>query len=199
MRLAQGYAEVLLGLAIAYGVSGEHEGFPGTVSVGHEVLAGMLVEIGRSSSLWAAGVLFVSGHGGNARMLVAATSKLRREKREAAWWSCTLSGVDAHAGRTETSLMLVIRPTSVQADRAQPGNCRPIEELMPQLRERRVISASPNGVLGDPTGASAAHGRRLLAKMGRQLRRDFAQWVVGDDGAVGRAAEGTRPALGEKG
>ena len=56
---------------------------------------------------------------------------------------------------------------------------------MPQLRERpRVISASPNGVLGDPTGAWAAHGRRLLAKMERQLRRDFAQWVVGDDGTL---------------
>ena len=47
MRLAQGYAEVLLGPATRTESAGS-TGCPGTVSVGHEVLAGMLVEIGRS-------------------------------------------------------------------------------------------------------------------------------------------------------
>jgi creatinine amidohydrolase len=33
---------------------------------------------------------------------------------------------------------------------------------MPDLSARGVRHVSPNGVLGDPTGASAAEGERLL-------------------------------------
>jgi creatinine amidohydrolase len=35
---------VLLAPALAYGASGEHEGFPGTISIGTAALTGLLVE-----------------------------------------------------------------------------------------------------------------------------------------------------------
>ena len=41
----------LLAPALAYGASGEHEGFPGTISLGTEALTGLLIEYGRSRSL----------------------------------------------------------------------------------------------------------------------------------------------------
>ena len=47
-------------------------------------------------------------------------------------------------------------PARVRLDRAAPGDTRPIAELVPLLREQPVRSVSPNGVLGDLAGASAA-------------------------------------------
>jgi creatinine amidohydrolase/Fe(II)-dependent formamide hydrolase-like protein len=40
-----------------------------------------------------------------------------------------------------------------------------VADIMPALRERGVRAVSPNGVLGDPTGASAAEGRQLLSAL----------------------------------
>jgi creatinine amidohydrolase len=47
-------------------------------------------------------------------------------------------------------------------DAAEPGNARPLRELIGALRAGGVRSVSPNGVLGDPTGAAADEGRALL-------------------------------------
>src|SRR5271156_5548241 len=51
---------------LAYGASGEHAGFPGTLSIGSEVLADVLVELVRSARGSCAGVVLVCAHGGNA-------------------------------------------------------------------------------------------------------------------------------------
>src|SRR3954466_2419583 len=75
----------LLAPALAYGASGEHEGFPGTVSIGTPALTGLLVEYGRSACRWAGRVLLVNGHGGNLEALRAAGSLLRSENRDVAW------------------------------------------------------------------------------------------------------------------
>ena len=51
---------------LAYGASGEHAGFPGTLSIGHEALELLLVELVRSADRTSGRVLLVNGHGGNA-------------------------------------------------------------------------------------------------------------------------------------
>src|SRR5699024_11179339 len=51
--------------ALAYGASGEHQSFPGTVSIGTEALATAVVELGRSVSTWADRLVVINGHGGN--------------------------------------------------------------------------------------------------------------------------------------
>ncbi|MBR7825693.1 mycofactocin biosynthesis peptidyl-dipeptidase MftE [Actinospica sp. MGRD01-02] len=154
--------EVFVAPLLAFGNSGEHAGFPGTVSIGHDALRLVLIELVRSLGLWARRTVFVNGHGGNIRTLIDAVAQLRAEGHSVAWTGCDFPGSDAHAGRTETSVMLHLSPHNVSMDSAAPGNTRPLAELMPQLETSGVRSVAPNGVLGDPTGASAEEGRRLL-------------------------------------
>jgi creatinine amidohydrolase len=85
----------LLAPALAYGASGAHEDFPGTVSIGTEALTGLLVEYGRSAGRWAGRVLLVNGHGGNLEALTSAAGLLRREGRDLAWFPCGAQDGDA--------------------------------------------------------------------------------------------------------
>jgi creatinine amidohydrolase len=176
--------ELLLGPPLAYGASGEHEGFPGTVSIGTEALTTVLVELGRSAGRWAGRLLVVNGHGGNLDALRAAVPLLRREGRDVAWYPCGVPGGDAHAGRTETSLLLHVEPDAVRAELAEPGETTPIAALLPRLRAGGVAAVSPNGVLGDPAGASAAEGERFLAGMVDGLVAAADRWQVDPGGRL---------------
>ncbi len=49
-------------------------------------------------------------------------------------------------------------------------------ELMAVLRSQGVASVSPNGVLGDPAGASADAGHRLLDAWTSDLLADLDGW-----------------------
>ena len=152
--------------AIAYGSSGEHQDFPGTISIGTAALQLMLIELGRSASAWAPRTVFVNGHGGNLQALSAAVRVLRSEDRDAAWLPCSPDDGgphDAHAGYDETALLLHLRPASVRVDRIEPGATASISELPPRLRAEGVRAVSPNGVLGDPRAATADAGERLFA------------------------------------
>ncbi len=170
--------------ALAYGASGEHEGFPGTVSLGTDALTTVLVEYGRSACRWAGRLLVVNGHGGNLDALRSAVPLLRAEGRDAAWFPCGVPGGDAHAGRTETSLLSHVEPAAVRVDRSVPGVTTPIGELLPRLRAEGVRAVSPTGVLGDPAGASAEEGARLLADLAARLSDAVAAWDVGADGRL---------------
>lgn len=170
--------------AITYGASGEHEGFAGTISIGTEALEALLVEYGRSACRWARRVVFVNGHGGNGPALVKTVELLRYEGRDAAWLPCAVPGADAHAGRTETSLLLHLSPADVAMDRAEPGNTAPIADLMPQLRSGGMLAATPNGILGDPTGATAEEGERLFADLVRRAGKAIENWAPRPDGRL---------------
>ncbi|MEJ2867377.1 mycofactocin biosynthesis peptidyl-dipeptidase MftE [Actinomycetospora sp. OC33-EN08] len=169
---------------VAFGASGEHEGFPGTISIGTETLAAVLVETGRSACRWARRLCFVNGHGGNLPALVTATTLLRYEGRDVAWHSCGVPGADAHAGRHETSVMLSLAPEHVRADLAASGNTAPLAELMAAIRAGSVRDVSGNGVLGDPTGASGAEGAETVAVMAAALRAALADWRVDEHGRL---------------
>jgi creatinine amidohydrolase/Fe(II)-dependent formamide hydrolase-like protein len=105
-----------------------------------------------------------------------AVAQLRREGRDAAWWPCAPAGGDAHAGRTETSLLLALDPAAVRMAAAAPGATAPLVELLSALRSGGVAAVSPNGVLGDPIGANAAEGERLLAEMTAALHSRLTRW-----------------------
>ncbi|MGK5171154.1 mycofactocin biosynthesis peptidyl-dipeptidase MftE [Geodermatophilus sp. CPCC 205761] len=174
----------LLAPALAYGASGEHEGFPGTVSIGTEALTGLLVEYGRSACRWAGRLVLVNGHGGNLDALRTAVPQLRSEGRDVAWFPCGSPGADAHAGRTETSLVLHVEPRAVRLDRAVAGETAPIAELLPRLRAEGVRGVSPTGVLGDPAGASAEEGAALLADLAGRLAGAVGAWDVDPAGRL---------------
>jgi len=174
--VAAGCPGTLVAPPISYGSSGEHEQFPGTVSIGQEALRTVLVEFGRSACRWASRVVFVNGHGGNVNALASAVRLLRYEARDVAWFSCGAPDGDAHAGRTETALMLAIDPEVVRLDRAAAGNTASLRELLPRLREGNLRELSPNGVLGDPAGATTESGQVMLAGMISRLTTAVDSW-----------------------
>ena len=161
-------ARLVVAPAVAYGSSGEHQSFAGTLSIGSDATELILIELGRSASLDFSQVIVVSTHGGNIVPLARALARLAAEGHPVAGWSPSWSG-DLHAGRTETSLMLAIAPERVHLARAEAGDRRPIGALLPLLRERGVRAVSANGVLGDPAGATAGEGHRLLAAAVNEL------------------------------
>jgi creatinine amidohydrolase len=163
-RLAAARPCVLVAPPLAYGGSGEHEDFPGTLSIGTEAVELVLVELGRSATRTFRRVLLVSTHGGNADAVRRAEQRLRAESRDVLAWLPTWEG-DAHAGRAETSLELALAPGRVRLGRAEAGNTRPLTELMPELRRSGVRAVSRSGVLGDPAGASAAEGAALVGRL----------------------------------
>ncbi len=183
-RACAGRPGVGLAPAIAIGASGEHADFPGTLSIGHVALSTLLVELGRHASLHWPAVLLVNGHGGNVPAIGDALGTLRAEGRACAVWHAgvrppMLSGAglslvpDAHAGRVETSLMLVLAPDDVRLDLAAAGETRPLAEIMPALRSRGIGAVSRSGVLGDPAGASAAEGSTLLGLLVADLATEI--------------------------
>ena len=170
-RLAEMLAdrEVLVAPALGYGSSGEHQDFPGTSSIGSDVLRRVAIELTRSMRQWADRVVFVNAHGGNVSAVGSAVQQLRAEAHDVAWLPCATEDFDLHAGRTETSLMLHLCPGRVSLERAERGDTRTLNELMPAMLSGGVRAVSPNGVLGDPTGATPQEGARVLEDMCRGL------------------------------
>jgi mycofactocin system creatininase family protein len=175
VQLAAARADVVVAPAVAYGSSGEHAGFAGTLSIGAAALELLVVELGRSATETFAQILFVSAHGGNAQAVTRAVALLRAESRDVRLHQPRWEG-DPHAGRVETALQLALRPDAVRVDQLAPGDTRPLAELMPMLRTGGVRAVTPTGILGDPTGATGAEGTTLLADLTATLIADVARW-----------------------
>lgn len=168
---------IVVAPAVPYGSSGEHAGFAGTLSIGQDAVERIVLELGRSATDTFTHVLFVSAHGGNAVPVMRAIARLRAEGRDVSVFAPRWDG-DAHAGHTETSLQLVLRPDVVHADRAAVGDTRPLAELMPALQHGGVRAVTPTGVLGDPTTASVAAGREIFAALVADLLAHVAAWLA---------------------
>jgi len=174
-NLAVHRPEVLVGPTLSVTASGEHAGFAGTLSIGTEVMAQVLVELVRSAD-WAGGVLLINGHGGNREAVERAVATLTGESRHVlAWWP-QVPGGDAHAGHSETSMLLALASPLVRTDRIDAGATEPLAELAARLRVEGVRAVSPNGVLGDPTGATDGEGREVLHMLTEQLLAAVDAW-----------------------
>lgn len=211
---------VLVAPPLAYGSSGEHAGFPGTLSIGQAATEAVLVELVRSAGDEVRLVVLVNGHGGNAGPVARAVATLTAEGRAvAAWWpdagaaspDLTLPAPaagapgeggadegdadgfgpppgpavvhDAHAGAWETSILLHLAPELVDLAAAAPGRTEPIADLLADLRAHGVRAVSPNGVLGDPSGADASVGGILFAGLVDDLDVFVTAQVAAREGA----------------
>ena len=168
--------------ALAYGASGEHQSFPGTVSMGADALAGTILELGRSVATWADRLVVINGHGGNVDALRRAVSRLRYEGRDCAWLSCRTAerSTDTHAGHAETSLMLHLHPELVRIELAERGCTEPLTRILPAMREGGVAAVSTSGVLGDPTTATETEGARLWEALTADIRDRLVRWDPGE-------------------
>jgi creatinine amidohydrolase len=167
-QAAQQDNRMLIAPSLTISASGEHAGFAGTLSIGTAVLTQVLIEIVRSAD-WCDGVVFVNGHGGNAEAVTAAVRTLTSEQRKVASWWPRIEDGDAHAGASETSMMLAINPEQVNMARAEAGSITPIGEISEQLRSGGVRAVAANGVLGDPTAATSQNGLILLSQLTHDL------------------------------
>ena len=168
--------EVVIAPPICYGSSGEHAGFAGTISIGQQALELLLVELCRSATDTFTRILLVSGHGGNAAPVQRALATLRGEGRDVFAFFPQWAG-EPHAGRAETALQLALHPERVLSARAEAGNTTPLDQLMPLLRTGGLRAVTPNGVLGDPRGATREDGAALLTSLADDLVRAVDGWL----------------------
>ncbi|HTW98660.1 MAG TPA: creatininase family protein [Acidimicrobiales bacterium] len=171
----------LLAPPITVGCSDHHLAFPGTISLPDSVLEEILTAY--CDGLVRAGfrrIVVFSTHGGNFPLLKEAAPRLR--DRFAPAEIVVLCDIDAyctaytrsaaeqnltvvrspHADVAETSILLALTPDLVRMDRAEAGF---VDEVpFDQLLRAGLASVTPNGVLGDPAGASAELGELCLAR-----------------------------------
>lgn len=175
-RLASYRDNVVVAPALAYGSSGEHAGFAGTLSIGQAAVELVVVELCRSASETFAQIVLVSAHGGNAEPVGRAVRTLRAEGRDVLAFFPKWDG-EAHAGRVETAMELALHPNRVLMARAERGDTRPLPEILPLLRAGGLRAVTPNGVLGDPRSATADEGVALLDALGAKLNRAVDEWL----------------------
>ncbi|MFD1333340.1 creatininase family protein [Methylopila musalis] len=195
--IGQGYLDRALALtpaelpvtvlpAQAIGVSPEHLGFPGTLTLPPETAIAAWTEIGRSVAR--AGLrrlVVVNSHGGNGPAMDAATRALRIEfgllAAFTSWhrlgYPDGLFAADelrhgVHGGEVETSLMLALAPDLVRMDKARDFTpaTRAMEREFAQLRASTPAGFGwmaqdlhPSGAVGNAAAATAAKGEAALA------------------------------------
>ncbi len=182
-RLVAARTDAVVAPAITIGASGEHESFPGTLSIGTPALEAVIVELGRSALPPPTSsrprpfraVLFVNGHGGNIEALERATALLVAEGRDVGAWHPRVPGGDSHAGRTETSMMLHLDPGVVRVDRLEPGSTARWREIGATVMDAGLAAVTSNGILGDPTLATEAEGRAVFDALVAELAADVAE------------------------
>lgn len=176
-----------------------HLGFPGTITLDFEDFIAVLTDY--CTSLSQAGfknIVLISAHGGNtdtiiayapriAKMLLGKTDvyvatapvspeEARKRIELAEKYHISVGQAGVHAGWTETSMVLAIRPDLVHMEKAEKGLSDP-DFYSPENLKRNQLRGfaigvkpySANGILGDPRGATAEAGKELLALRIREL------------------------------
>lgn len=194
-RLHKSGTSAVMAPVMNYGASGEHAGFAGTVSLGRDALHTALLEYGRSALEWARRLIIVNGNGGNVISLSRAVPRLIYEAREVAWVPCVeddvlpRDGRDSHAGRRETSLMLYIAPEEVRSGHIEVGVVEALEGILPRIIQGGVKAVAANGVLGDPTGATAEEGERIFTSVVESVYSRYLAWEQTEDGCLSMPRE----------
>ncbi|MFM7448254.1 MAG: creatininase family protein [Leptolyngbyaceae cyanobacterium] len=169
---------------LCYGKSNEHVHFPGTITLSAETLLALLMEVG--TSLYRAGFrkwVLVNAHGGQPQVLEIAARDLHQHHEDLmvfplfVWRAPHLPlelltdqerQFGIHGGDAETSVILSLLPEQTNMNQAKcsypqdlPTNSLlSMEGAFPFSWATRDLSQ--NGVLGDPTSASAAKGDQFL-------------------------------------
>lgn len=164
---------------IPYGVSYHHDEFKGTISISNETLSRLVYEIGMNTARnGIKKLVIINGHGGNGPALNFAAQRINEdghifvcvdtgETSDVDIYEIAETPNDVHAGEIETSTSLAVRPHLVKMEKAS--------KLIPRFSSRylnftskRGVSwyaytkrISQNGVMGDPTIASAEKGKKI--------------------------------------
>ena len=171
---------------IYVGCSGEHMGFPGTVSVQVDTMSNMLFDISRSllESSKLTNLVIINGHGGNRAVIDMTIRKIKDAIPEMNVCSFTIVDIAkkkfeeirrsdrrfvGHADELETSMMLAIDPELVDMSKAVNEGPSIPDALSFEPDDLAKVSFGWNakdltesGVIGSPLFAEASKGRILL-------------------------------------
>jgi creatinine amidohydrolase len=162
--------------------SNEHAWSPGTLWLSATTLLSVVSDVARSVSTTAAErLIFLNAHGGNSSLLNVACREIRLEYGLRTFLTHPFvppdqggasaeseMGMGIHGGHDETSMMLYLRPELIDMSKAIR---RVPEELADNDHVRFGGSVTfgwlsddfgPDGHIGDPTGATAEHGKALF-------------------------------------
>ena len=171
--------------SVPVGVSREHAAFDGTLYVSPSTFRSYVAETARSAP--AERVVVVNGHGGNVDALQEVCARLTRDDTAPfathwTWWRAVDLGEPSmgHAGRVETSVLLHLAPELVNEDSAAEGaeSWGDYAETAPLAYDSDEFT--DDGVVGDPTEATADEGRRLYEDAVDSLVRLVERVSTGD-------------------
>jgi creatinine amidohydrolase len=181
---------------VTVGVSPHHRQFAGTMWVDAPAFRSYMESLTRNLTYHGIDrVIFVNAHGGNVEPLREVCRRVRDEgvayAVEWMWDESIPDLVDElfetngpHAGPKETSMMLHLRPETVETARFEAARDEGLAD--PAAAERRkhgartafdAIESSSNGTFGDPTDATAEKGETLFDAATEQLDH-LAEWVA---------------------
>lgn len=180
---------VLILPAVNVGCSAHHMDFSGTLTLNHESFSREIIDIVESViSHGFDRIVLINSHGGNQAIGQVLTENLGYRHPDvhfvlATWWQIaaedlkkitdTESEGTGHGGEFETSLMMFIAPELVKEGKIKKG--RTISTFSwskgNMLKTARasyyqsIKDISPNGIVGDPTAASADKGKKIAVKV----------------------------------
>ncbi len=189
-RVALGLGHALQARTVPLGVSEHHLAFGGTLSLRPETLRMLLTDV--VSSLARCGfrrIVLLPSHGGNFATVRQVVDEAKETvpgvevvgytdlmafsgflNEESAAFGVAAEASGAHAGENETSMMLALEPALVRTDRFASGYLGPLGEAEAKtVFEQGMTALTPNGVLGDPRGATAARGEAYLERLAAML------------------------------
>ena len=189
-RAAVQLGTALVAPVIRPALSEHHMGFPGSLTLSWETYLAVLEDC--CESLAGSGfndIVLVSSHGGNVAVLKAVTPHIAKKfsnrvrihivdflrssgEDSAAFletFGITRPQMGVHSGYGETAMMLAVAPDLVKMDAAEKGlddKAFYEPDRMPRSQIDSFIHGidhfTKNGILGDPRGAGADKGERLM-------------------------------------
>ena len=198
VEIARRLGSALVAPTIRIGWSAHHMAFPGTVSLEKETFLAVcrdyVVSLARHGFRR---VCFVPSHGGN----FAPLAEARDAFNEAAGPDCSVdvygdlaevigvwrevaeaeaglgARVGGHADIAETSIMMAMHDGIVREELAERGRLTTPEEepeIIRRVLSEGFASVTPNGILGDARGASAALGEEMITALADRMAAHFA-------------------------
>lgn len=201
-RLADAVADrlacpVVIPPVIPVGISDAHVQFPGTLTISESTLGGFLsAYLDGLARIGIHRVAMVSGHGGNYRylgrfaktyMATYPESRVIADPTMDEFVGSMLVGAraaglepvesDAHAGVVETSIALHLAGRAWVRDFSDsPGWVTEDPEWEQDLIAQGLRAMSPNGVLGDPAGATPGAGEEIFDAVVDR----FSDWICAE-------------------
>lgn len=185
-KVALKLGKTLQAKTICVGFSEHHLAFPGTISLKTSTLKMIINDY--SESLITQGfktIIYLPSHGGNFAPVKEAIEEQQKKhpRIKIIGYTNLMQYVDflfdisnefgitkeeagAHAGESETTLILALEGDLVRRDRFAPGYLGPLgEDEVKIILEKGMPALSEKGVLGDPTKASVERGEVYLERI----------------------------------